>query len=206
MSICYIVGAGECKSLDFTKTDGDLVIAADGGYKYLEAVGIKPDIVIGDFDSLDSAPDAERVIKLMPEKDITDTYAAISEGIKAGYNCFHIYGALGGRIEHTLANIQLVAALSEKNIEARIIDGSSVITAVSSGTLKFSSAYKGYISVFSHSDKCCGVCLRGLKYPLENADLCNVFPLGVSNEFIGMESEIIIGSGTAIVVYSLPKT
>ena len=64
MSICYIVGAGECKKLDFTKKDGDIVIAADGGYKYLQRAGIKPDIVIGDFDSLGKAPEGEKIIRL----------------------------------------------------------------------------------------------------------------------------------------------
>lgn len=206
MSICYIVGAGECKKLDFTKKDGDIVIAADGGYKYLKQAGIKPDIVIGDFDSLGKEPEGEKIIRLKPEKDVTDTYAAVSEGIKYGYSRFNIYGALGGRIEHTLANIQLIASLSAKNMQASIFDGSTVITAITSGTLRFDSAYNGYISVFAHSDKCTGVCLRGLKYPLENAELSNLFPLGVSNEFLGVESEIVIGSGTAIIVFSLPES
>lgn len=206
MSICYIVGAGECKKLDFTKKDGDIVIAADGGYKYLQQAGIKPDIVIGDFDSLVKAPEGEKIIRLKPEKDVTDTYAAVSEGIKCGYSRFNIYGASGGRIEHTLANIQLIASLAEKNMQASIFDGSTVITAITAKTLRFDSAYNGYISIFAHSDKCTGVCLRGLKYPLENAELSNLFPLGVSNEFLGVESEIVIGNGTAIIVYSLPES
>lgn len=206
MSICYIVGAGECKKLDFTKKDGDIVIAADGGYKYLQRAGIKPDIVIGDFDSLGKAPEGEKIIRLKPEKDVTDTYASVSEGIKCGYSRFNIYGASGGRIEHTLANIQLIASLAEKNMQASIFDGSTVITAVTAKTLRFDSAYNGYISIFAHSDKCTGVCLRGLKYPLENAELSNLFPLGVSNEFLGVESEIVIGNGTAIIVYSLPES
>lgn len=206
MSICYIVGAGECKKLDFTKKDGDIVIAADGGYKYLQQAGIKPDIVIGDFDSLGKAPEGEKIIRLKPEKDVTDTYAAVSEGIKCGYSRFNIYGASGGRIEHTLANIQLIASLAEKNMQASIFDGSTVITAVTAKTSRFDSAYNGYISIFAHSDKCTGVCLRGLKYPLENAELSNLFPLGVSNEFLGVESEIVIGNGTAIIVYSLPES
>ena len=91
-------------------------------------------------------------------------------------------------------------------MQASIFDGSTVITAVTAKTLRFDSAYNGYISIFAHSDKCTGVCLRGLKYPLENAELSNLFPLGVSNEFLGVESEIVIGNGTAIIVYSLPES
>lgn len=201
MSICWIIGAGECKKLEFEKKDGDLIIAADGGCAYLEKAGIKPDIIIGDFDSLGSVPEGDAVIRLNPVKDITDMNAAVDEGIKRGYTEFHLYGACGGRIDHTLANIQLVAQLSQKRIRAFIHD-EMIITAVSNGSLNFNSSCKGYISVFSHTDKCSGVYIKGLKYTLENAEIYNSFPLGVSNEFIGTESEIIIKNGTAIVIYS----
>ena len=174
------------------KSEIDGLTEALAGIEYTSALG--------------KAPEGEKIIRLKPEKDVTDTYAAVSEGIKCGYSRFNIYGASGGRIEHTLANIQLIASLAEKNMQASIFDGSTVITAITAKTLRFDSAYNGYISIFAHSDKCTGVCLRGLKYPLENAELNNLFPLGVSNEFLGVESEIVIGNGTAIIVYSLPKS
>ena len=203
MSVCYVIGAGECKKLDLKKENGDFIIAADGGYIYLENEGIKPDIIIGDFDSSGKIPDGENVIKLNPVKDITDMYAAVEEGLDRGYTEFHLYGACGGRIDHTLANIQLVASLAQKNIKAYIHDGNTVITALTNGSLSFNSGYKGYVSVFSHSDKCEGLTIKGLKYTLENAELTNSFSLGVSNEFIGIESEIIVNNGTAIIIYSL---
>lgn len=205
MGVCYIVGAGECPKLDFNKKDGDFVIAADGGCAYLERQGIMPDLIIGDFDSLESAPSGDNVIRLNPVKDITDMDAAVQEGVKRGYSEFCLYGACGGRIDHTLANIQLVASLAQNKKRAYIRNGAQVITAVCNGSLCFDSSYKGYVSVFAHSDKCEGICLKGLKYPLENAVLRNSFPLGVSNEFLGVESEIIIGKGTAVIVYSLPE-
>lgn len=203
MSVCRIIGAGECKKLDFKKENGDLIIAADGGYAYLEKEDITPDILIGDFDSLGKIPECKEVIKLNPIKDITDMDAAVKTGLERGYNEFHLYGACGGRIDHTLANIQLIASLSQKNIKAFIHDGNTVITAVHNSSIRFDSEYNGYISVFSHSDKCEGVTLKGLKYTLENAELKNSFPLGVSNEFIGTESEITVEKGTVILVYSL---
>ncbi len=202
MGICYVVGAGECPKLDFNKKDGDLVIAADGGCAYLEQSGIKPDLIIGDFDSLECAPLGDNVIKLNPVKDITDMDAAVKEGLERGYSEFHLYGACGGRIDHTLANIQLIASLAQNKIKAYIFNGSQVITAVYNGSLNFDPSYSGYVSVFAHSDKCEGVSLRGLKYTLENAALTNSFPLGVSNEFVGVESKITIGMGTAVVIYS----
>lgn len=202
MSVCYIVGAGDCTKLNIKKNIGDLIIAADGGYKYLEESGIKPDIIIGDFDSLGTIPDGENIIKLNPVKDITDMNAAVDIGIEKGFSEFHIYGACGGRIDHTIANIQLVASLASNNIKAFIHDGKTVITAICNGSMTFSKEYEGYISVFSHSDECTGIYLNGLKYTLENGVLKNTFPLGVSNEFIGCDSEIIIGQGTAVAIYN----
>lgn len=202
MSVCYIVGAGDCPCLDFEKKNGDLVIAADGGYKYLLSSNINPDTVIGDFDSLGEIPEGRNIIKLNPVKDITDMNAAVDIGIEKEYSEFVIYGALGGRFDHSLANIQLIANLSKMGNKAELIDGKTVITAVTDGKITFDSSYKGYISVFSHSDVCENVSISGLKYTLENATLKNSFPLGVSNEFIGIDSEIIISKGTAIVIFT----
>jgi len=201
MSICRIVGAGECLKLDFEKKTDELIIAADGGCLYLENAGIKPDIIIGDFDSLGYAPKGEEVVRLNPVKDITDMDAAVREGLKRGYTEFHLYGACGGRIDHTLANIQLIASLAQKNIKAYIHD-QKIITAVCNGEINFDAGYKGYISVFSHSDKCTGVTIEGLKYSLDNAELSNLFSLGVSNEFLGTESKIKVKNGTLIIIYS----
>ncbi len=202
MGVCYIVGAGDCPKLNINKNIGDFIIAADGGLEYLEKADIAPDIIIGDFDSLGKIPSGDNVIKLNPVKDITDMNAAVDIGIERGYTEFHIYGACGGRMDHTLANIQLAASLASENIKAFIHDGETVITAVCNGSMSFSDEYKGYISVFAHSDECKGIYLKGFKYTLENGTLSNLFPLGVSNEFIGKESEIIVGQGVAILIYN----
>lgn len=202
MGVCYIVGAGECTQLDIDRNTDDLIIAADGGLNYLGNADIIPDIIIGDFDSLGNIPEGENVIKLNPVKDITDMNAAVEIGIEKGYSEFHIYGACGGRIDHTLANIQLVASVASKNMKAFIHDGKTVITALCNGIIKFASDYNGYISVFAHSDECAGVSIKGLKYQLENSSLFNKFPLGVSNEFNGCESEISVKNGILILVYN----
>lgn len=202
MAVCYIVGAGECKKLDIDKKSDDMIIAADGGYRYLLDAGIEPDIIIGDFDSLGIVPNGKNVVKLNPVKDVTDMFAASEIGIDKGYSEIHFYGACGGRIDHTLANIQLAALLSQKNIKAFIHDGNSIITAITDSSISFPADCTGYISLFSHSDKCTGVYIKGLKYTLENATLTNSFSLGVSNEFIGCESEIIISKGTAVIVFN----
>ena len=203
MGVCYVVGAGDCECIDFEKKKEDLIIAADGGYKHLLSANITPDILIGDFDSLADVPDTENVIKLNPVKDITDMNAAVELGIERGYTDFMIYGATGGRIDHTVANIQLVAHLSKTGMRAFLRNGKTVITAVTDGETAFDSSFKGYISVFAHTDICENVNISGLKYNLENAVLKNDFSLGVSNEFIGKHSRISVEKGTLIIVYNL---
>ncbi len=200
MGVCYVVGAGECESIGFEKKKDDLVIAADGGLKYLQSANIDPDVIIGDFDSLGVIPDYDNVIKLNPVKDITDMDAAIKIGIEKGFEEFEIYGATGGRIDHTLANIQLIASLSQRGINVSLINGKTVITAVTDGKICFDSLQKGYVSVFAHTDICENVCIKGLKYSVENEVLKNDFALGVSNEFVGEESCISVEKGTLVIV------
>ena len=202
MSVCYIVGAGDCPFLSVKKELGDIIIAADGGLKHLENFGFSADIAIGDFDSLGHVPNGDNVIRMKPEKDVTDMYAAVEEGIKRGFDRFEIFGATGGRLDHTLANIQLAALLAEKNVEHRIHGDGYSIVALNKSSVSFDSSFNGYISVFAHSDVCSGVTIDGLKYELKDATLTNTFTLGVSNEFVGRESRISVEKGTLLVVYT----
>lgn len=203
--ICYIVGAGEDYGLDFCPKDGDLVLAADAGYLRLKAAGLRPQIVVGDFDTLGAPPEGEQVVTLPRIKDVTDTWAAIQLGLERGYRCFALYGCTGGRFEHTLANLQIVADLATRGMECQLVDRTQVITAVSNGTVNFGPERRGFVSVFAHSDLCTGVTIRGMKYELENGELTNRFPLGVSNEFLGVPSSVTIGKGTVILVFDRKK-
>ncbi|MBO5859629.1 MAG: thiamine diphosphokinase, partial [Clostridia bacterium] len=205
MSVCYIVGAGDCDSLPIIKIKNDLIIAADGGLNHLNEFGIKPDIVIGDFDSFGAVPDGDNVIRLKPEKDVTDLFAAVEAGLEKGCDRFEIYGATGGRLDHTLANIQLAVSLAEKGISHVVRGVGFSFCAIKNSKLSFPSDKQGYVSVFAHSDNCFGVTINGLKYELDNASLSNSFALGVSNEFVGKESEISVENGTLIIIYGYKK-
>lgn len=199
--ICYIVGAGENYGVHFSPRADDLVIAADAGFQVLEQHGINMDLVIGDFDSLPFVPKHSEVITLKKEKDDTDMRAAVLEGLKAGYETFHIYGGTGGRIEHTIANMQLLAELSSGGKRGFLFGRDYIITALTNGTFVFPDHVSGYVSVFAHSDRAEGVWLKGLKYELQDAVLSNSYPLGVSNEFIGKESSISVKTGTLLIVF-----
>lgn len=199
--ICYIVGAGENYGLDFAPSANDFVIAADAGIRYLEQCGVVADLVIGDFDSLNDTPTHPNTMALNAEKDDTDMLAAVREGIKAGYSVFHIYCGTGGRIDHTIANVQILAYLSQNDMRGFLFDRDSVFTAITNRKMAFDKIPSGYISVFSYTEKSEGVYLHGLKYELNNATLTNTFPLGVSNEFTGKESSVSVNSGTLLIVF-----
>lgn len=199
--ICYIVGAGENYGLDFKAEKEDFVIAADAGLRCLEERKVVPDLIVGDFDTLQYVPQGENVLKLPAEKDDTDMSIAIKEGIGAGFSVFHIYCGTGGRIDHTIANLQMLAYLAEREMQGFLFDKDSVFTTVKDGELSFDRIDTGYISVFSWSERSTGVYLRNMKYELNDAVLTNSFPLGVSNEFIGQAGSIAVEKGTLLVSF-----
>lgn len=197
----FVVGAGDFFQDKIFPQKEDFVIAVDGGYRYLQESGVKIDLAIGDFDSLGGKPNHQNVVELPKEKDDTDMLAALKYGLKMGYNKFYIYGGTGGRISHTISNLQCLAFLAQNNARGFMFDEQSVVTAISNGDISFDANHSGYISMISHSDKSSGVSISGLKYELKNADLSNTFPIGVSNEFVGKKSKISVLSGTIIIIY-----
>lgn len=201
MKTCYIFGAANGEPKNFIKKDGDIVIAADAGYKMLKKLNITPNIVLGDFDSLGFVPNATEIIKHPVKKDDTDTLLAVKVGLCRGFKRFVLYGCTGGRVDHSLANFQALSFIASKGGIGYLCGEDFTATAISGSSLKFGIEAKGSVSVFSATTGCEKVSIKGLLYPLFNAEICFDFPLGVSNEFIGKESEISVGRGTAIVVW-----
>lgn len=193
-----MVGAGDCYQPSILPTDTDYVIGVDGGYDTLRKQGIKPDAVIGDFDSVQSVINESNVVRLKPEKDDTDMLYSVNYGAEQGYTIFYIYGGTGGnRISHTIANLQLLAY--NPSLHCFLFDRDEVTFLLSNGRVSFDKECSGYLSVLSVSDKCTGVWEQGLKYELENASLTNRYPLGVSNEFIGENSFISVEEGMLLI-------
>jgi thiamine pyrophosphokinase len=180
---------------------GELVIAADGGYNYCKTKKILPDVIIGDFDSLSDIPDGIKTVKLPVVKDITDTAAAVDYA--KDYDEIHIYGGTGGRVDHTLANIAIIAELSRQGKRAYLYDDGRIITAVTDGYISFNPPehLPAIISVFSFSDISEGVNEKGLRYALDDAVLRSGIPLGVSNEFTSETATVSVKQGTLIIVY-----
>lgn len=200
--ICYIIGAGDITYPHITATSDDLIICADGGYKYKALLGRVCDMVVGDFDSFGSVPDTENKIVAPTEKDETDMMLAVDYGYEKGYRNFVLLGALGGeRNDHSVANIQLLHYITRKGARGAIYHGNEVFTAFSNGTLTLPAELKGYVSVFSLSSESRGVTIRNLKYTVDGASLYSYMPIGVSNEFIGKDARITVEKGSLLVVY-----
>lgn len=200
MKTCYIVGAGEVTELSFDPEEEDLVIACDGGYEYCRKWDKRVNLVIGDFDSLGYVPEHPNVIRLKPEKDDTDTACAIRAGLEQGFQRFIVYGGTGGRISHTIANIQLLCSLARKGCYGILIGKDVWYRVIYNEEVCFPREMSGYLSVFCMGERALGVYERGLKYPLEDATLVKENPLGVSNEFTGKESMVSVKEGMLLLI------
>ena len=153
---CYIFGAGDYGKIKLTSEDIEdgYIIAADAGLEYLRSCEIVPDLIIGDFDSSGFVPDDINTIVLPKETDDTDMLAAIKNGIEKGLKDFCLYGGLGGRLDHTLANIQSLEYLNIHDSHGWLISDDTVITVIDKEALHFKPGYTGIISVFSLGDSC----------------------------------------------------
>ena len=199
MKRCFIFGALDVETLDYIPEDGDFIIAADRGFLNAEKFSLTPDIIIGDFDSLGFVPKGDNVTVLPVKKDDTDIGYAIKYAMGKGFKDFIVYGALGGLLDHTYANLQLAFYLSQKGGNVIFAGNGVYATAITNSTLKISDG-SGRISVFSITEKSTGVTLKGLEYELNDAELSNNFPLGVSNSFKEKCAEISVKSGTIVVI------
>lgn len=199
-NIC-IIGAGGFNEGIFDPPDNSFIIAADNGLKYLEKLGFKADMVIGDFDSYGHRPKGENVLSFPSRKDQTDIGISIEYGLKNGFDSFYIYGGLGGRrFEHSYANIQLLYGLAKKNKDCFLIGENEICTAIGSSELVFSERCSGYISIFSLSSNS-DISIEGLSYENDEIHLRSAFPLGVSNEFLGKKSRISVKKGYCLIIW-----
>ena len=200
---CLIIsGAPNCFfPSNFRKSD--FVIACDSGYLHAVKAGIVPDLLVSDFDSFDGIlnPSME-IIRATPEKDDTDTLLALKEAMHRGYDDIMIVGALGGRIDHTLANISLTAFAAKNGAICHLIDEHHQIFAIKDDSIMVKRGYWKWLSVFAMDREVKGVTLRGLKYPLHDAELTNTYPIGVSNEFVDSAAIVTAEQGTLLVVLS----
>ena len=200
MKECVIFCAAECDGLARPIGPDALVIAADGGLRHMEKLGIIPDAVLGDFDSLGFCPEGANVFPV--EKDDTDAMLAVRLGLRRGCGEFLLYGSLDGpRLDHTVANFQTLQFLAEHGAAGYLIGNTTMVTVVKNGKITFPAGLSGTISVFCMGSDAVGVTEKGLFYGLENGTLSSGFPLGVSNHFTGEAAEISVKNGSLLVLW-----
>ncbi len=203
---CYVFGAGEDSLPPVLPPRGEvLVIAADGGYTAAARVFGTPDLAVGDFDSLGYVPAGVEIVCHPPEKDETDLFLAVGEGLARGATRFFLMGALGARLDHTVANLQLLAYLAGRGVEAYLVgaDGVAITALRGPAVLTFPGEATGTVSVLAHGGNAEGVTLRGFRYPLEGGILTAEFPLGVSNELTGGGATVSLTDGTLLVFFPM---
>ncbi|MBQ7128965.1 MAG: thiamine diphosphokinase [Clostridia bacterium] len=201
MSRCVIVGGAEIENYERLKQillKDDYFIFCDSGLKHLKELSVKPNLIVGDFDSFKQPETDIKIIKLPHEKDDTDTFAAVKTAIKNGFCDFLIIGVIGQRLDHTIANVSMLKYLKNKKATAKIIDDYSEMFLLEK-ECEISKEECEYFSVIALSEKLEGLSIKGAKYELENAVIENSFQLGVSNE-PKSNTTITLEKGDALII------
>ncbi len=197
---CVIFGAASIEDYSFCRvTHEDFVICADGGLRHAEALGRKPDLVLGDFDSYGEEPHFPNLLTYPSEKDDTDMGIAVKYAVAHGMEEICIYGGLKGRMDHTLANLQLLAYPLKKGVPAYLQDEHTFVT-LFQGEYVISEKRYRYLSLFPYGGRVTGITGEGLKYPLENGVFESADYYGVSNEMTGQKAKITAKSGTILLI------
>lgn len=211
MKRCHIFAGGELGHIAkyWFPNHGGYVICADSGYKHAKKLKLKPDVIVGDFDSYKGKLPADcEIIRTVPEKDDTDTLMAVKIAIERGYDVIYLYGAMGGpRFDHAFANIQTMLYAREHGAALMLIGNEFIgVQGAGEGEAMYVDesdrwGFK-YLSVFAITETVKIRSLRGVKYPLENYEMKNSFPIGVSNEITDGQAFLDIESGLALVIQS----
>ena len=197
--ICVIFGGADMNSVDVKIPENAYVIAADSGYRHCLGYGVKPNLILGDFDSWEGIlPDDCEIFRAPREKDDTDLMLAVKTGFEKGCRTFCIYGADGGRMGHTAAAVQTLAYIESNGGEGVLFGNGFVMRVYGEGTVKLRRDGAKYLSVFALTEAA-EIWEKDLKYSGE-LRLTYDFPLGVSNEFIGDTAEIEVRTGKILVI------
>ena len=206
MKTCALVASSDFNAEHFARcwksAAFDCIVAVDGGFAHLEAIGCAPDVAMGDFDSLGYVPEGNLVIAHPAHKDKSDLELAFDYAAERGFRCVVVYGALGGRLDHSVANLQMCARFAEGGMRVQLIGADCAVDIlVGPGELDLPACDSGTVSVFSAVGASHGVTEKGMEYPLENATLTNRTTLGLSNELAGQSASVSVEEGTLFVFH-----
>lgn len=191
----------ETDLLGLRREAGDLVVGADSGYLTARRLGFPPDLILGDFDSA-PMPQAAGNVEVHPaHKDETDCVLAVDAGLSRGFTDFVILGGTGGRLDHTVANLQTLGYLTGQGARGELRDRDCWARVVRDETVAIPrGAFLGegaYLSLFALGGTCI-VTETGVEYPLDRYPLSPFYPLGVSNHIL--DTAVITAEGTLLVM------
>ena len=197
-----IVGSAKINNYEKIKEylkEDDFFVYCDGGLKHMEKLGVKPNLIVGDFDSHENPHMDSETIVLPCEKDDTDTCHALKVCVERGFKDFLFIGCIGERMDHTMGNVSLLIMLKEKGLSGIMLDDYSEISIVKDEECIDDSF--SYFSLITLSDISEGITIKNAKYPLENASLKSGFQLGISNEVIrGSAATVSCKSGNLLLI------
>ncbi len=200
MGKCLIFCAARLGVTPVDAQPGDYIIAADGGLRHTQALGLTPDAILGDFDSLGFTPEGSQVFPV--EKDDTDSMLALRHALGKGFSELYFYGALDGtRLDHTVANFQTLQFAADRGAASYLVGEHYYVTVLKNEAIRFPASARGIVSLFCLGPDARGVTLENLQYPLRDGTLSSGFPLGVSNHFIGKDSRIAVQDGSLLVMW-----
>ena len=199
---CLIISGGEFSKVKLNKKY-DLVIACDKGYLHAKKMKIKPDIIVGDFDSAKMPKDKTTIIAVSPIKDDTDTGLAVKYALRNGYKDIDIICALGGRVDHSIANITELLFIDKNGAKGTIYSSDTTVTVLNEGLNRLNGGKNEVLSLFSLTKTTKLKFMKGTKYDGENICLKNDFPLGVSNEFVKTEAQVHIVKGKLLCIKTM---
>lgn len=182
--------------------ESPFVLCADSGLRTAQALGVKPDLVLGDFDSLGFVPQALPHQVSPAEKDDTDTMLCVRTALSRGFRSILIAGAFGGRLDHTAANLQTMEFALRHGAVCTLAGPDNFACLQQSGTARYKRIDGFSFSVLAWTETCRGVTLSGTQYPLENGTLTRSFPLGVSNAITGDYAEVTCTEGILLIIGS----
>lgn len=206
MNRCVIIGGAPIGRYDRIRAslrEDDFFICCDSGLKHRQGLGVRPDLVVGDFDSHENPHLAVETIVLPCEKDDTDTVFAMKEAIRRGYTDFLFIGVIGGRLDHTLGNVSMLLYLDTLGLTGRILDDYSCMEIVSRREALVEDAY-AFFSLLNISGIARGICIENAKYPLQDGEITCEYQYGVSNEVLpGKTARITVGEGRLLLIKDL---
>lgn len=208
MKRCVVVGGADIGNYEYVRrllSGEDFFVFCDSGLKHMDRLGVRPSLIVGDFDSHENPHLEAETIVLPREKDDTDTVYGVKEALKRGFDTFLLVGVVGGRLDHTLGNISILLYLDAIGKKGVIVDDYSEMEIVSSSPVSVSNRY-AYFSLLNVSGRAKGVTIQNAKYPLDNAEITCEYQYGISNEVLpGRTALVSVRDGRLLLIKVFAK-